>query len=317
MTAEQQTQRRLQVFNAGLSLYRRTVKRFRPAHVATHWLLSRTLIPVLQQIRGFQTLPDDPFWFRLELLTHQHEAETVACLRSLVQPGMVVLDVGAHVGYYARLAADLVGPSGRVIAFEPHPRNYAMLQRNVGHLPQVTLIQRAAAETEGTADLYDYLMMSASGSLHYDESLREVQRANTGEQDVAPRLEDGFQMQKFTVRTTPIDEVLRELNVTRVDLIKMDIEGAEMSALQGLRETIRRAGRLALIMEYNPMGLKAFEHDPAAAVGAVLALGFDRVEALEADGRRTDYTQDAAGLARLTERLTQHMGVINLLFTKG
>lgn len=317
MVAEQQTQRRLQVFNAGLNLYRRTLKRFRPIHVAMHWILTRTAIPLLELVRQFKTMPDDPFWFRLELLTHQHEPETVACVRSFLRPGMTVLDVGAHVGYYARLSANIVGAGGRVVGFEPHPRNYSYLQRNVGALPQVTLMQRAAAETEGTAELFDYLMMSASGSLHYDESLRNVQLANTSEQDIAPRLDDNFQMQTFHVRTTPIDDVMTELGIQTVDFVKMDIEGAEMSALRGMRQTIQRSPRLKLIMEYNPMGLKAFGHNPADAIREVLAFGFDRVEALETDGTRTDYTQDSAGIQRLTTRLTQNMGVVNLLFSKN
>lgn len=316
MVAEQHTQRRLQVFNAGLNLYRRTLKRFRPAHVATHWLLTHTAIPILERIQGFKTMPDDPFWFRLELLTHQHEPETVACLRTLLKPGMTVLDVGAHVGYYARMSADIVGETGRVVGFEPHPRNFSYLQSNVGSRPQVSLIQRAAAETEGTAELFDYLMMSASGSLHYDESLRDVQMAQTSEQDVAPRLDDKFQMQTFHVRTTPIDDVLSELGIKSVDFVKMDIEGAEMSALRGMRRTIQQSLRLNLIMEYNPLGLKAFGHNPAAAVREVLDFGFDRVEVLEADGTRTDYTHDEMGMQRLTARLTQNMGVVNLLFSK-
>ena len=316
MVAEQ-TQRRLQVFNAGLNLYRRTVKRFRLAHLAMHWILSRTAIPFLELVQRFKTMPDDPFWFRLELLTFQHEPETVACLRTLLQPGMTMLDVGAHVGYYARMSARIVGEKGRVVAFEPHPRNFSFLQRNVGDLPQVTLFQRAAAETEGTAELFDYLMMSASGSLHYDESLRDVQLAQTSEQDVAPRLADNFQMQTFHVRTSPIDDALAEVGVTTVDFIKMDIEGAEMSALRGLKQTIQRSPRLKLIMEYNPMGLKAFGHTPAAAVREVLDMGFDRVEVLKANGTRTDYTHDDAGMQRLTTRLTQNMGVVNLLFSKN
>jgi FkbM family methyltransferase len=317
MVAEPQIQRRMQVFNAGLNIYRRTLKRVRPLHVATHWILTHTAIPFLELVRQFKTMPDDPFWFRLELLTHQHEPETVACVRTILKPGMTVLDVGAHVGYYARLSVDLVGSTGRIVAFEPHPRNYSYLQGNVGHYPQVTLLQQAAAETEGTAQLFDYLMMSASGSLHYDESLRDVQMAHTSELDVAPRLDDKFQMQTFHVRTAPIDDVLAELNIQSIDFVKMDIEGAEMSALRGMRQAIQNSPRLKLIMEYNPMGLKAFGHTPAAAIQEVLALGFDRVEALESDGTRTDYTHDEEGMQRLTARLTQNMGVINLLFSKN
>ena len=51
--------------------------------------------------------------------------------RSMVKPGMVVLDVGANIGYYTLIAADLVGEQGRVYAFEPHPSNYDLRVRNI------------------------------------------------------------------------------------------------------------------------------------------------------------------------------------------
>jgi FkbM family methyltransferase len=302
--------------NASLELYRRTVKRFRPAHQTVHWLLSHTLIPLLEATQRFETLPDDPFWFRLELLTRRHEAETTQHVRQWVQRGMTVVDVGAHVGYYARLCAAGVGSDGRVIALEPHPRNFAALQRNVRAYPQVTPLAIAAAEHEGSAELYDYLMMSASGSLHYDETLREVQRAQQQAGDVAPRLNGNFQMEKFTVRTAPLDDVLHSVGITRVDVVKMDIEGAELGALRGLQRTIQNSPQLRLFMEFNPLGLQAFAVNPTTAIDEVLALGFQRVQAIEADGSLTDYTQDRDGVVRLTAQLMQHMGVTNLLFTR-
>lgn len=312
----QQSQKHILVFNTGLNLYRRTLKRFRPAHRAIHWLLSHTALPLLEFLTDFKTMPDDPFWFRLELLLRQHESETTQHLKRLVKPGMVVLDVGAHVGFYARMSAQLVGETGCVVAFEPHPRNYGYLIQNIGKRANITALQVAVAEQEGTAELYDYLMMSASGSLHYDETLRDVQKANIHTGDVAPRIHRDFPVEKFTVRTAAIDDCLAEIGLHSADVVKMDIEGAEMGALRGMRRVIQNSPRLALIMEYNPLGLKAFDVNPLTVVPDVLAMGFDRVEAIENDGSLTDYTQDGSGFARLSQRLTQNMGVINLLFTR-
>lgn len=304
------------LFTASLGLYRRTLKRVRPVHAALHWLLNRSLIPLLERTQRFSTMPDDPFWFRLELLTGRHERETRAQLQRLMLPGQTVLDIGAHVGYYSRLASRLVGKRGRVIAFEPHPRNHAVLRRNVGARKNVTLLQVALAEEEGTAELYDYLMMSASGSLHYDESLRDVQLAQVSERDIAPRIEGQFQPQKYTVRTAAVDDLLAELGVEQVHVVKMDIEGAEMGALRGMKATIARSPQLALVMEYNPLGLRAFGHDPAAALQEVLAMGFQRMMVIEADSSLTDYTADVAAIDALTTRLVQNMGVVNVLFTR-
>ena len=74
-------------------------------------------------------------------------------------------------------------------------------------------------------------MMSASGSLHYDETLAQQQRARMGAGDVAPRRDGRFQPQRYQVRTVAIDDCLSELGIARVDIVKMDIEGAELAAL--------------------------------------------------------------------------------------
>jgi len=306
----------MRVFDSSLTLYRKTVKRFKPAHVAIHWVMSHIIIPVLEAVKGFKTIPDDPFWFRLELLTNRHELETTQHVEQMVKPGMVILDVGAHVGYYARLFASLTGDSGQVIAFEPHPRTHEVLKQNVQKLANVNTLQIAVAEQEGTAELYDYLMMSASGSLHYDESMADLQRAQIGEYDIAPRQSTEFQMQKYSVKTVPIDKCLMEMGISEVDFVKMDIEGAEMGALRSMKQTISRSPNLSLIMEYNPQALKAFGYDPTQALAEVLAMGFTQMQAINPDGSLTDWTADNATVQSETQSLLKHMGVINLLFTR-
>ncbi len=300
----------MQALNFGIRLYRKTLKRLTPVHTAIHWLMKHFFFPILERLKGFKTMPDDPAWFRLELLMNWHERETTAQLDRLIQPGMIVLDIGAHVGYYTRRYAR---KAQHIIAFEPHPRNFALLQRNTKRFGNVILHQIAVAEEEGSAELYDYLMMSASGSLHYDESLRELQQAQIGTGDIAPRLANDMPAQTFTVQTRPIDDCLAEAGIERVDVIKMDIEGAELGALRGMRQTIANSPGLALIMEYNPNALKAFGHDPHQAFREVLEMGFDRVQIIETDGTLNDL--DSTALDTLTARLVDQMGVVNLLLT--
>lgn len=305
----------MRVLDSSLWLYRKTVKRIRPAHSAMHRVMDRLLLPALERAQDFQTIAEDPFWFRLELLTRQHERETRQVLERLVRPGAVALDVGAHVGYYTRLLAEGTGAAGRVIAFEPHPRTFDVLRRNAGRLPNVTALRLAAAEGEGSAELYDYLMMSASGSLHYDEGLAHQQRARMGAGDLAPRREAGFEMERYGVRTVAIDDCLAELGVGRVDLVKMDIEGAELAALRGMRRTIAASPGLALVMEYNPAALAAFGHEPVEAIQEALDLGFRRARAIEAKGALRDWGAPSV-VARETARLQGEMAVVNLLFER-
>jgi FkbM family methyltransferase len=229
---------------------------------------------------------------------------------------MTMLDIGAHVGYYSRRYAKVLGENGRIFAFEPHPRTFAALQHNVKRLPQVTAVQLALAEQEGTAELHDYLMMSASGSLHYDETMAALQKSQTHDTDIAPRIGHTFSAQTFTVRTTPVDDFLAAQGVAQVNLVKMDIEGAEISGLRGMKRTIANSPNLILVMEYNPQALKAFGHDPIAALNEVQSFGFSKIKAIEMDGRLTNLTHQPDHLQKLTEQLMQNMGVINLLLQK-
>lgn len=302
--------------NLSLKLYRKTLKRLRPAHAAAHWLMTRTVIPWLEKSNHFQTIPDDPFWFRLELLTNRHELETLFHLDRLIRPGMIVLDIGAHVGYYAHRYAQVVGENGRIIAFEPHPRTYHTLQQNVSRFPNVTTMQVALAESAGTAELHDYLIMSASGSLKFDESMRALQKAHTTAGDIAPRLAHDLPVETFTVQTRPVDECLEELGIQEVHVVKMDIEGAEIGALRGMRRTIKQSPQLTVVMEYNPQALRGFGLDPIGALAEVKSFGFSRVQAIEPDGALTDWTGDEPALRARTETLMANMGVVNLLLSK-
>ena len=300
----------------GLKLYRHTVKRFRPAHAATHWFMTRAYLPLLERSRHFYTIAEDPFWFRLELLRNQHEVETTAVLDGLVRPGMVMLDIGAHVGYYTHRYAPKVGENGRVLAFEPHPRTYQTLQTNIQQFSNVTTFQLALAESSGTAELHDYLMMSASGSLNYDPGMETLQKSQVTKGDIAPRIRQNFEAKTFTVETKRVDDCLSDAGIEQVDLVKMDIEGAEIGALRGMSQTIARSPTLALVMEYNPQALAGFGHQPVEALFEVMALGFSSLEAIEPDGTLTDLAGNRPLLTARTAQLMENMGVVNVLLRK-
>ncbi|NDJ54712.1 MAG: FkbM family methyltransferase [Chloroflexi bacterium] len=307
-----------QLFDAGLTLYRKTLKRVYPIHAAIHALMSWVVIPALEALHRFRTMPDDPLWFRVELLTNRHEAETLAQLERLIEPGMTVLDIGSHVGYYARRFAQLVGAQGRVLAFEPHPRNFALLESNTARFPAVQPLQFAVGESEGRAQLYDYLIMSASGSLNYDPNLLDLQKAHVRQSDIAPRIARDFPVESFSVDVVPLDRYLGEHGIDQVQVIKMDIEGAEIGALRGLRRTIDQSPAVTLIMEFNPGALVAFNHDPLEALQEVIdIMSGGAVAIIEPNGALEALAVPSDAASQLTTRLLSDMGVVNLLIRKG
>jgi FkbM family methyltransferase len=138
----------------------------------------------------------------------------------LLAPGMVFADIGANYGLYTFRAAQLVGPSGRVVAFEPQPRLVGALKRTLRHSPlvQVELLEVALADRPGRASFAIPDMASGAGSL----------------------LVDGVHGPRFEVELARFDDVSESLNLARLDLVKIDVEGGEWMVLQGAAETLRR-----------------------------------------------------------------------------
>ena len=147
-----------------------------------------------------------------------YEREVTRTLLEIVQPGWVVFDVGAHIGYLALLLAKLVGPGGKVIAFEPSPGNFRTLEENIrmNDCRNVVLEKRAAAATTGVMNLRsnDTGALSSTASLVHGQPMMDVETVS---------LDDyGFQLQE------------------QIRLVMMDVEGAETAVLQGMRSIVRR-----------------------------------------------------------------------------
>jgi FkbM family methyltransferase len=125
------------------------------------------------------------------------------------RPGDVVFDVGAGIGAETLLFSRLVGSSGRVVSLEAHPRTFERLARlcEVNGLENVTALQVAAADTDGKVEISDR---------HHHLQNVLVSAGGIG------------------VRSRRIDTIAREFGVTRIDLLKMNIEGAERRAITGL-----------------------------------------------------------------------------------
>ena len=142
----------------------------------------------------------------------------------VVQADDVVLDVGSHLGTFTRYA--LRRSARLVVAFEPEPINVTCFKKNFSaELDQgrVILIEAAAWEASGVLEL-------ASGTDHLSWSFSavpELQFKNTS---------------KFAVKAVTIDEIVEQRKLSRVDFIKMNIEGAERHAIRGARQTIARFG---------------------------------------------------------------------------
>jgi len=163
---------------------------------------------------------------------------------SILQPGMTVVDAGANVGQYTLLASRAIGPAGTVYSFEPVPSTFSRLQSHVrdNRLENVQLT-RAALWAEATV-----LRIGLSPDMSNNCGAYSV-----GSSNPATTLE---------CHSLRLDDFVFERRIDRVDLVKMDIEGAELFALHGMLSTLRRH-RPILLMEVNRVAATRLGYSPA------------------------------------------------------
>jgi FkbM family methyltransferase len=163
---------------------------------------------------------------------HCYENHIQKCFSALLSPGSVYLDVGAHIGYHAVLAASIVGPTGQVYAFEADPTNFERLQEQLHVFGWATAINKAAWITTG---LVVFERSSQTGESGWG-TVAEVRDLKKGEY--------------VSVSAISLDDWAVENNVERVSVVKVDAEGSEVSIFRGARDFLNRT-KATVITEVN------------------------------------------------------------------
>ncbi len=184
-----------------------------------------------------------------------------------LKPGMVVFDIGANVGYYTLLASKLVGTKGKVYAFEPDPNNLELLKKNVSlnNCSNVTIVKKALGEKEETAIL-------------------SLDKANPGESSLAKTAGE----EKVKVEVITLDKFIKQKKIQRADVIKMDIEGAEIMALTGGQDFLQQTRGITLFIECNVKSLRNFGVEPEDLINKLEGYGFKIVKIINEFEKRTD-----------------------------
>ena len=177
----------------------------------------------------------------------RNEAEIIEHFQP--RKGDIVVDVGAHIGRYTLIAARRAGLNGRVIAIEANPDNFEMLNNNVklNQLANVTSLNYAAYSQETKIKLY--LPGERFGQTIYSTMM--VGRANEGKE-------------KFVeVNANTLDHLLQAQGITKVNWIKIDVEGAELEVLKGATSVISRSKDISLLIEvHNLSGNNTTLYEP-------------------------------------------------------
>lgn len=203
------------------------------------------------------------------LIFHDVEASLRRRLFGLLRPGDVAIDVGSNIGEILLGMAKSVGPLGRAIGFEANPATYERCQRNLGLNPFTWTEVRPI----GLGDMEGELSFGRRDS------------GNSGADAFMPAGEGTLQ-----VRVARLDRMAKDLNLPRVDLIKIDVEGFETNVVRGA-ENVIRLHKPALFIEVCDDNLIAQDSSAAELVGLLEDLGYSiaKAETGEAVSRHQDF----------------------------
>jgi len=182
-----------------------------------------------------------------------YEAPETAIVRRELGPGQTFVDVGAHIGYYTVIASSLVGDAGTVFAMEPSPENFGVLVNNIraSGRSNVFAINKAASSKTGVTDLY-------------------LSPGNSGDNRLFP---PGPPWQRVRVETVRLDDLFSAY-AGRIDFIKCDTQGHELSVLRGAAETLGRFPSMKMLFEYWPFGIRQNGDSPSGLLEELAGLGF-------------------------------------------
>jgi FkbM family methyltransferase len=207
------------------------------------------------EIDGFRLVGSHAghLYYLRELAEDERENYLVELMRECVPDGGTVVEAGAHIGFVTLHLASCVGANGRVWTFEANPEVHDTIRENLrlnGLDDRVTLVESAVGDRPGRARFH----LSGGGetsSLH----------------------DQGTTRREVEVEVTPIDAALPSDAVA--DVVKLDIEGGELDALEGMRDLVARSGeRLTLFLECNPDALAAAGRSAAELVAWLADRGF-------------------------------------------
>ena len=188
-------------------------------------------------------------------LSGRNELPVQETLAAHLKRGDVFYDIGANVGFFSIIASRLVGADGSVYAFEPVAVNVACIQRNVraNQLSNVTVIQKAIAATSGMVDIH---LTGHPGGATLTSA------GHPGDTYATTRVESAF-----------IDELLDYNQIAPPDMVKIDVEGAEIDVLRGMARALAKFHPV-VVFEIDDMDPERLAHKREACTDILRGFGY-------------------------------------------
>jgi len=214
------------------------------------------------EIQGHKMFLDPKDSLLLSIIGTYEPFET-ELVKKETKKGDVVLDLGANIGYYTLIFAKLVGEKGKVFAFEPEPDNFALLKRNVeiNGYKNVVPVQKAVSNKTGKLRLHLCEDSAGGHSIYPFESSQD----------------NG---QSIEIEATRLDDYFSTYD-GKIDFIKIDIEGAEKGAIQGMSSLLKKNKNVKVVTEFNSPLLRQGGTEPEEYLKLLTEFGFKLYEVSE------------------------------------
>jgi FkbM family methyltransferase len=212
-------------------------------------------------------------------------------MKEYVLKNDIVIDVGANIGYYTLLFSRLVGEQGKVLSFEPEPKNFEILKKNIeiNAYKNVQIEQVALSDKNGEIDLF-----VSDNMLNH-----KIYRT------------ENIISKPIKVKAITLDDYVSKHELTdKINFIKIDVEGAELKAMNGMKHILQESKKLKIFTEFMFHHLKQCGSEPKDLVNLLLDEGF---EIHYVDPQKDSIV--SADLTRLTTENT-YPGTVNLFCTR-
>lgn len=286
------------------SLYNKTIKLFYGSNLSKYGIVRNTsryinnqLHPDFVEIEGNKIYLDenDSLFLSSSMM---HEKTIVNLVKNEIKKGDVVIDIGAHIGYYTVLFAKLVGPEGKVFAFEASPTNFEILKKNisVNGYKNVILNNKAVSDKNGKLTLYITGRTSTENFLFKPENFTDSSKIK----------------QTVEIDSITLDDYFQDFN-GEINFLKMDISGAEPRVMKGMSSILNKNNSLKIQQEWWPNAIRTHGFEPDSHLKVLTEMGY---KIYEIDGAK-----NKLNLATIEELMKKYpnpkLEDINIFCKKG
>lgn len=188
---------------------------------------------------------------RLKQNSGIYERQETALIKRLLKPDDIFVDVGAHIGYYTVVAAEIL-TRGEAIAYEPEVNNFELLEKNTEDYNNIKTLPVAIGSESGVRKLY-------------------VSEKNTGDHRLYATPND--ERYANGIQIISLDDSLLPI-INRINFLKIDTQGFEIEVLMGGKGIIKNSPNINILIEYSPALLRLAGHSPGELIGMLIDMGF-------------------------------------------